>query len=69
MASGGVLVKENNPHRAALHNARPGAARDNRSNKVLAILLYGKQLSYQSPHRPQQPRILYNYKGVKRLTS
>jgi len=42
MASYGVLVKENNPYRAVLYNARLGAARNSYSNKALAILLYGK---------------------------
>jgi len=46
MVSYGVLVKENNPYRAALYNAQLGAARDSHSNKALAILLYRKQLSY-----------------------
>jgi len=46
MASCGVLVKENNPYRAALYNTRLGAARDSYSNKALATLLYRKQLSY-----------------------
>ena len=46
MASYSVLVKENDPYRVALYNARLGATRDNRSNKALAILLYRKQLSY-----------------------
>jgi len=46
MASYGVLVKENNPYRVVLYNTQLGAACDSRSNKILAILLYGKQLSY-----------------------
>jgi hypothetical protein len=46
MVSYNVLVKENNPYRVALYNTRLGATRDNYSNKVLAILLYRKQLSY-----------------------
>jgi len=46
MASYGVLVKENDPYRVALHNARLGAACDSRSNKALVTLLYRKQLSY-----------------------
>ena len=46
MASYSVLVKENNLYRAALYNARLGAARDSYSNKALATLLYKKQLSY-----------------------
>jgi len=46
MASYGVLVKENNPYRIALYNARLGATCDSYSNKALAALLYGKQLPY-----------------------
>jgi len=46
MASCGVLVKENNPYRAALYDAQLGAACDSRSNKALVTLLYRKQLSY-----------------------
>jgi len=46
MASYSVLVKENNPYRAVLYNTEPEAARDSYSNKALATLLYGKQLSY-----------------------
>jgi len=46
MVSCGVLVKENNPYKAALHNAQLGAAYNSYSNKALAILLYRKQLSY-----------------------
>jgi len=46
MVSYGVLVKENNPYKAALYNTRLEATRNNRSNKALAILLYRKQLSH-----------------------
>jgi len=46
MVSYGVLVKKNNPYKAALYNAQLEAARDSRSNKALATLLYRKQLSY-----------------------
>ena len=42
MASYGVLVKENNPYRVALYNARLGATRDSHNNKALATLLYRK---------------------------
>jgi len=42
MVSYSVLVKENNPYRAALYNIQLGAARNNRSNKALATLLYRK---------------------------
>jgi len=46
MTSYGVLVKENDPYRAALYNTQLGAAYNSYSNKILAILLYRKQLSY-----------------------
>jgi len=42
MVSCGVLVKENNPYKAALYNIQLGATYDNRSNKALATLLYRK---------------------------
>jgi len=37
-----VLVKENNPYKIALYNARLGATYNSYSNKALAILLYIK---------------------------
>ena len=46
MASYNVLIKKNNPYKIALYNTQLGAACNNHSNKVLAILLYKKQLSY-----------------------
>ena len=46
MVSCGVLVKENNPYRAVLYNAQLEATYNSYSNKVLAILLYRKQLSH-----------------------
>ena len=46
MVSCGVLVKENDPYKAALYNARLEAAYNSYSNKALVTLLYRKQLSY-----------------------
>jgi len=46
MASYSVLVKENNPYKVALYNIQLKATYNSYSNKVLVILLYGKQLSY-----------------------
>ena len=46
MASYSILVKKNNFYRIVLYNIQLEAACNNYSNKVLAILLYGKQLSY-----------------------
>ena len=42
MASYSVLVKENDFYKIVLYNIWLGAAYNNHSNKVLAILLYKK---------------------------
>ena len=46
MAFYGIIVKKNNPCRTVLYNIQLGAAYNSYSNKVLAILLYKKQLFY-----------------------
>jgi hypothetical protein len=51
MASCGVLVKENDFYKIVLYNTQLGAACNSHSNKVLAILLYKKQLSHWSLYR------------------